>query len=202
VIALVTGKLAAKDHGGSVVVNTGSVGYRIFISLNTFLELPEVGEDLSLFTVTVVREDSFHLYGFMQTEERDLFNLLVQVKGVGPKVALALLGGIKPADLKKAISREDAGWISTVPGVGRKTAERIVLELKDKVSVASDELPSHTTGVDEQAVSDVVSALSNLGYRSVDGRKAVQTVLQGIDRPESFEYMIRESLKILSGRKR
>jgi Holliday junction DNA helicase RuvA len=192
VIALISGKLADKDHSGTVVVNTGSVGYRVFVSLNTLLELPEPGEDLSLFTVTVVRDDAFHLYGFSQTEERDLFNLLVQVKGIGPRVALALLGGLKPADLKSAIAREDAGWISTVPGVGRKTAERIVLELRDKVSAQAEESEKLITGVDEQIVSDVVSALLNLGYRSADGRKAVRTVLKGI---------IRESLKLLSGRK-
>jgi len=201
VIALVSGKLAVKDPGGTVIVNTGSVGYRVFVSLNTLLELPEVGNDLSLFTVTVVREDALHLYGFSRTDERDLFNLLVQVKGIGPKVALSLLGGLKPADLKKAISREDAGWISTVPGVGRKTAERIVLELKDKVSTTPGEGVSHVEGVDEQTVTDVVSALSNLGYKSADGREAVRTVLQREERPEDFQGIIRESLKILSGRK-
>jgi Holliday junction DNA helicase RuvA len=201
VIALISGKLADKDHSGTVVVNTGSVGYRVFVSLNTLLELPEPGEDLSLFTVTVVRDDAFHLYGFSQTEERDLFNLLVQVKGIGPRVALALLGGLKPADLKSAIAREDAGWISTVPGVGRKTAERIVLELRDKVSAQAEESEKLITGVDEQIVSDVVSALLNLGYRSADGRKAVRTVLQGENRPDDFKGIIRESLKLLSGRK-
>jgi Holliday junction DNA helicase RuvA len=201
VIALVSGKLEAKDHSGTVVVNTGSLGYRVFVSHNTLMDLPEVGEDLSLFTVTVVRDDAFHLYGFSQTEERDLFNLLVQVKGIGPRVALALLGGLKPADLKNAISREDAGWISTVPGVGRKTAERIVLELKDKVSAQADDSELPVVGIDEQVVSDVVSALTNLGYRSVEGRKAVRTVLEKEDRPDDFQGIIRESLKLLSGRK-
>jgi Holliday junction DNA helicase RuvA len=201
VIALVSGKLAVKDHSGTVVVNTGSLGYRIFVSLNTLLDLPEPGEDLSLYTVTVVRDDAFHLYGFSQIEERDLFNLLVQVKGIGPRVALALLGGLKPADLKNAIAREDAGWISTVPGVGRKTAERIVLELKDKVGASPGGSESSVPGVDEQIVSDIVSALSNLGYRPAEGRKAVRTVLQGEIRPDDFQGVIRESLKLLSGRK-
>jgi Holliday junction DNA helicase RuvA len=200
-IALVSGIIAAKDHGGTVVVNTGSVGYRIFVSLNTLLELPEVGEEISLYTVTVIRDDAFHLYGFSQTGERDLFNLLVQVKGVGPKVALAILGGLKPSDLKNAISREDAAWISTVPGVGRKTAERIVLELKDKVTAAPGETTVSVPGVDEQVVADAVSALSNLGYRSTDGQKAVRTVLKREDRPGDFQGIIRESLKLLSGRK-
>lgn len=200
-IALVSGKLAAKDLGGTIVVDTGSVGYRVFVSLNTLLDLPEVGEELSLFTVTVVRDDAFHLYGFSRTDEKDLFNMLVQVKGVGPKVALALLGGLKPVDLKNAISREDAGWISTVPGVGRKTAERIILELKDKVSATAGAASVPVPGVDEQVISDVVSALSNLGYRSAEGQKAVRAVLKREDRPDDFQGIIRESLKILSGRK-
>ena len=200
-IALVSGKLAAMDHGGTVVVDTGAVGYRIFVSLNTLMDLPEVGNDLSLFTVTVVRDDAFHLYGFSGTEERDLFNLLIQVKGIGPKVALALLGGLKPKDLKNAITRQDAAWISTVPGVGRKTAERIVLELRDKVSPEAAESLPPVPGVDEQTVSDVVSALSNLGYRASEGKKAVQALLQREDRPGNFQGMIRECLKLLSGRK-
>jgi Holliday junction DNA helicase RuvA len=200
-IALVRGRLAVKDHSGTVVMDTGSVGYRIFVSLNTLMNLPAIGEELSLFTVSVVREDAFHLYGFSETEERDLFNLLIQVKGIGPKVALALLGGLKPSDLKNAISRQDAAWISTVPGVGRKTADRIVLELRDKVVPDVDEAMAPIPGVDEQMVSDVVSSLSNLGYRSADGRKAVRSVLQREVRPEDFQGLIRESLKMLSGRK-
>lgn len=200
-IALISGRLALKDHGGTVVVDTGSVGYRLFVSLNTLVGLPEVGEELKLHTVTVVRDDAMHLYGFGDTQERDLFNLLVQVKGIGPKVALSLLGGLKPAELKKAISRQDAAWISTVPGVGRKTAERIVLELRDKVVPAGEELVQVVTGVDEDVISDVVSALANLGYPPALGKKAVTNILQREDRPEDFNGIIRESLKELSGRK-
>jgi Holliday junction DNA helicase RuvA len=200
-IALISGRLAIKDPGGTVVVDTGSVGYRLFVSLNTLVGLPDIGEELLLQTVTVVRDDAIHLYGFGDTQEKDLFNLLVQVKGIGPKVALSLLGGLKPADLKNAISREDAGWISTVPGVGRKTAERIVLELKDKVLPAGEELAAAVAGVEEQVISDVVSALANLGYPAAQSKTAVKNVLEKEDRPEDFQTIIRESLKELSGRK-
>ena len=200
-IALISGRLAVKDPAGTIVVDTGSVGYRLFVSLNTLVDLPEVGEELMLHTVTVVRDDAMHLYGFGDTQEKDLFNLLVQVKGIGPKVGLSLLGGLKPADLKNAISREDAAWISTVPGVGRKTAERIVLELKDKVVPAGEELAAVVIGVDEQVISDVVSALANLGYPSAQSKVAVKNVLEKEDRPEDFQSIIRESLKELSGRK-
>ena len=200
-IALISGRLAVKDPGGTVVVDTGSVGYRLFVSLNTLVKLPEVGEDLTLQAVTVIRDDAMHLYGFGDTQEKDLFNLLVQVKGIGPKVALSLLGGLKPADLKNAISREDAGWISTVPGVGRKTAERIVLELKDKVVPGGEDLAAVVSGVEEQVIADVVSALGNLGYPSAQSRKAVKSVLEKEDKPDDFNGIIRESLKELSGRK-
>jgi Holliday junction DNA helicase RuvA len=184
---MISGRLAVKDPGGTVVVDTGSVGYRLFVSLNTLMGLPEAGEELVLHTVTVVRDDAIHLYGFGDTQERDLFNLLVQVKGIGPKVALSLLGGLRPADLKNAISREDAAWISTVPGVGKKTAERIVLELKDKVVPAGDDLAAVVAGVDEQVISDIVSALANLGYPVAQGKKTVKNVLEREDRPEDFD---------------
>ena len=200
-IALVSGRLALKDPAGTVVVDTGSVGYRLFVSLNTLLGLPDVGQGLTLHTVTVVRDDAMHLYGFGDTAERDLFNLLVQVKGIGPRVALSLLGGLKPADLRNAISRGDAGWISTVPGVGKKTAERIVLELRDKVAPSGEEFAAVPDGVDEQIIADVVSALANLGYPAALGRKAVRNILEKGDRPEDFQGIIRESLKELSGRK-
>jgi Holliday junction DNA helicase RuvA len=200
-IALISGRLAVKDPGGTVVVDTGSVGYRVFVSLNTLMSLPDVGSDLSLHTVTVVRDDAMHLYGFGDTGEKDLFNLLVQVKGIGPKVALSLLGGLKPPDLKNAIAREDAAWISTVPGVGRKTAERIVLELKDKVASAGEDLAPVVSGVEEQVLTDVVSALGNLGYPSAQSKKAVKSILDKEDRPRDFDGIIREALKELSGRK-
>ena len=200
-IAIIRGKLAVKDPSGTVIVDTGAIGYRLFVSLNTLMDLPETGDELSLHVVTVVREDAFILYGFSQIEERDLFNLLVQVKGIGPKVAIALLGGLKPPDLKTAIAREDAAWISTVPGVGKKTAERIVLELKDKVDAVSDAAQITMSGVDEQLLADVVSALANLGYHSTQGRKTLKNVLEKEDGPEDFQGIIRECLKELSGRK-
>jgi len=200
-IALISGCLSLKDPAGTVIVDTGSVGYRIFVSLNTLVGLPEVGETLTLQTVTVIRDDAMLLYGFGDTQEKDLFNLLVQVKGIGPKVALSLLGGLKPHDLKNAISREDAAWISTVPGVGRKTAERIVLELKDKVLPAGEDLSAVVFGVEEQVISDVVSALANLGYPSSQTRKTDKDIIEKDDRPDNFQSIIRESLKALSGRK-
>ena len=200
-IALVSGRLAVKDPGGTIVVDTGSVGYRLFVSLNTLMELPEIGRDVSLQTVTVVRDDALHLYGFAEAREKGLFNLLLQVKGVGPRMALQLLGGLKPADLERAISTQDSGWISTVPGVGKKTAERIILELRDKVGPAGPDSLPRASGADEQMVSDAVSALLNLGYRQADGQRAVGEVLKKLGNTKDFPTLVRESLQLLSGRK-
>jgi Holliday junction DNA helicase RuvA len=201
VIALVNGILVRKDPAGTVVVDSGSVGYRIFVSLTTLVALPDEGETVTLNTVTVVRDDAMHLYGFAGLDEMEIFNLLVQVKGVGPRLALALLGGLKAPELKNAISSEDAGWISTVPGVGKKTAERIILELKDKVQPVAGHSPDIVPGVSEEVVSDVISALVNLGYRASDSRTALKAVLEGTEQPPPFEDLIRECLKVLAGRK-
>ena len=200
-IALVKGILARKDPSGTVVVDSGSVGYRIFVSLTTLLALPDEGEAVVLNTITVVRDDAMHLYGFAGLDEMELFNLLVQVKGVGPKLALALLGGLKTSDLRNAISSEDAGWVSVVPGVGKKTAERIILELKDKVQPSEGYCPDTGPGITEEVASDVISALVNLGYRATDSRTTMNTVLEGREQPPPFDDLIRECLKVLAGRK-
>ncbi|UCF29896.1 MAG: Holliday junction branch migration protein RuvA [bacterium] len=200
-IALVKGRLFKKDTSGTVIVDSGSVGYRIFVSLNTLFALPEEGEDVTLHTVTVVREDAMNLYGFAEPEEMKFFNLLVQVKGVGPRLALSLLSGIKTRDLANAISKQDSGWICAVPGVGRKTAERIILELKDKVEPMEGYAKPSSLGLDEQIAADVVSALVNLGYRASDSRASLGRIMEGREDPLPFNELIRKCLADLTGRK-
>jgi Holliday junction DNA helicase RuvA len=200
-IALVKGRLFRKDASGMVIVDSGSVGYRVFVSLNTLFELPEEGDEVSLHTVTVVRDDAMHLYGFAELDELSIFNLLVQVKGVGPRLALSLLSGIKASDLARAISSKDAGWISTVPGVGKKTAERIILELKDKIEPVEGPAPSAVVALEDQVAADVVSALVNLGYRASDSRTTLARVIKGREEPLPFNELIRECLADLTGRK-
>ncbi len=200
-IAMLKGSLARKDAAGTIVIDSGAVGYRVFVSLNTLLSMPEIGSEVQINTITVVRDDAIHLYGFSELQEMVLFNLLLQVKGVGPRMALAILGGLKVKDLCSAISREDAGWISTVPGVGKKTAERIILELKDKVEAEPGGASSAPAAEDQQLVSDAVSALSNLGYRVPEGRDAVRRIMEDMDHKPSLDVLIRECLKSLSGRK-
>ncbi|NOY85936.1 MAG: Holliday junction branch migration protein RuvA [Deltaproteobacteria bacterium] len=200
-IALVKGRLARKDPSGTIVIDSGTVGYRLFVSLNTLMTLPPQGDDVSLNTITVVRDDAIHLYGFAEMDEMELFKLLVQAKGVGPRLALAILGGLKAPELAKAISSEDAGWICTVPGVGRKTAERIILELKDKVQSVEVTPGAAVPGRDDAITSDVISALANLGYKAKDGRAALKSVLKDQGEMPSFNDLIRECLSVLSGRK-
>lgn len=199
-IALVKGLLFRKDASGVVVIESGSVGYRVFVSLNTLFELPDEGEDVALHTVTVVRDDALHLYGFGDLDEMRLFNLLVQVKGVGPRLALSLLSGIKSRDLSSAIFRKDSAWICAVPGVGKKTAERIILELQDKVEPTEGELPAAPT-LDEQIATDVVSALVNLGYRASDSRAALGRIMKDREQALPFDELIRACLSDLTGRK-
>ena len=139
-IALVSGEVAVRraDH---VVVSCGGVGYRLAVSAETLRHVPRLGEMATLFTHLVVREDALSLYGFATEEERDLFLLLVGVQGVGPKVALAVLGGGTPRDLLAAVAAGDVARLQAVPGIGKRTAERIVVELREKVGAAPGDDP-------------------------------------------------------------
>ena len=196
-IALLRGTLAYKssDH---VIIDVGGVGYRLFIPLSTFYSLPETG-DVSLFTHTHVREDALLLYGFLSMEEKELFGILISISGIGPKLAINILSHIPARDLKRAIASGAIKRLSSLPGIGKKTAERLVLELKDKVGPAQ-ELPdstgSTTGGTSAGAlVNDVISALVNLGYKENQARK----VLEGMDLSSNLtmEEALKGALKVL-----
>src|ERR671924_741449 len=138
-IARLTGALVTKavDH---VVLDVRDVGYRVFIPLSTYYDLPEINASVSLLIHTYVREDALQLYGFLTADERDLFEALLRVTKVGPKLALAMLSGMSAADLQQAVVEGDVPRLSTVPGVGRKTAERLILELREKLARGQPEL--------------------------------------------------------------
>ena len=131
-IALINGKIAYKGIS-SIVVDVSGVGYRIFIPLTTYYELPEAGNPVTLHVHTHVKQDAINLFGFYTIQERDLFQLMISVSGIGPKIAMNILSGIAANDLLQAISRGDLGKLISIPGVGRKMAERLILELKEKV---------------------------------------------------------------------
>jgi len=195
-IALLRGTLAYKssDH---VIIDVGGVGYRLFIPLSTFYSLPETG-DVSLFTHTHVREDAILLYGFLSMEEKELFGILISISGIGPKLAVNILSHIPAKDLKRAIASGDIKRLSSLPGIGKKTAERLVLELKDKVGPIhdlpeADEVQSNTSG--EDISNDVISALINLGYKENQARKVLESMELAPDL--TMEEALKGALKVL-----
>ena len=197
-IALIRGTLAYKSIN-HVIIDVGGVGYRLFISLSTFYSLPETGE-VSLFTHTHVREDALLLYGFLSLEEKDLFVILIGISGIGPKVAINILSHIPTGDLKRAIAEGDVKRLTGLPGIGKKTAERLVLELKDKIGPIED-LPGSvdsSTALGTSAgdlLNDVISALVNLGYKENQARKVLESMELA---PElSVEEALKGALKVL-----
>jgi len=159
VIARISGTLLAKQPD-EVVVDCHGVGYRLLCPLSSFLRLPEVGEAAALFVHTLVREDAIHLYGFLDEEERHLFRLLLTVQKIGPRLALAVLSGLSPEAVASAIRAGDAPRLATIPGIGKKTAERLVLELRERVGKGEAGV-----GAAHDVEADARSALINLGYR-------------------------------------
>jgi len=203
-IAKLTGALVTKaiDH---VVLDVRDVGYRIFIPLSTYYDLPEINAAVSLFVHTYVREDLLQLFGFLTVDERDLFEALLRVTKVGPKLALAILSGMSANDLRQAVSTGDVPRLSTVPGVGRKTAERIVLELRERFA---KEQPLPVLGVAPlgnglHVVADAVTALQNLGYPRAIAERAIQQVLQFPEATETpaLKELVRDALRFLGREK-
>lgn len=175
-----------------VVMDVQGVGYEVFVPLSTFEKLPLPPSPAKLYTVQIIRENEHTLYGFLTTEERDLFKLLVaNVSGVGPKVAIAMLSGSTPAQFKAAVVQQDTAFLSKIKGVGKKTAERIVVELKDKKGVTEAFQSVSTAG----AVNDALLALLALGYKQPDALKAIQKVEPS--KAGSTEELVREALKFL-----
>jgi Holliday junction DNA helicase RuvA len=180
------------------ILDVGGVGYELHIPTSTYYQLePRRDEEVVLHVHTHVREDSLVLFGFSTRGERRLFERLIAVSGIGPKLGRVILSGMEPADLLAALAREDAGRLATIPGVGKKTAERLVLELKDKVDSLVEEtamaVPRTATAVED----DVVGALVNLGYRERDAAAAARAVVE--DEPEApFADRLRRALKTLA----
>lgn len=186
-----------------VVVDVHGVGYHMLIPLSSFDRLPTTGQKLRMLTYLHVREDAMTLYGFQTASERDLFRLLIdRVSGIGPKLALAVLSGMTVAQFKAAVSQSDITSISKISGIGKKTAERIVLELKDRVGVvAAWEAASaaNAASAEETAVNDAVLALISLGFKQVEAHKAVKAVFATLGEEKgSSEALLREALKRLS----
>jgi Holliday junction DNA helicase RuvA len=198
VIAQVRGRLLRKEPQ-EAVVDVGGVGYRVTIPLSTFYRIGEPGDEVTLLTHTHVREDALALFGFLTAAEQALFERLISVSGVGPKLAVSILSGIEAPDLVAALRGSDVVRLTRIPGVGKKTAERLVLELKDKVQglpAAGEAAPFASPA--GSASEDLVSALLHLGYSRPEAERGVERALK--EGEGRFEDLLRLSLRILSGR--
>jgi len=189
VIGRITGKLVSKQPP-QIVVDVHGVGYELDVPMSTLFQLPATGTDVSLLTHLIVREDAHQLYGFFSDGERALFRQLLKISGVGARTALAVLSGMSVADVKQAVSQQDSGRLVKVPGIGKKTAERLLLELKDKLDIAV--LPVAAEA--DRGGSDVVHALLALGYSDKEARFAVKDLDAGV----SVTDGIRQALRVLS----
>ncbi|MDD4091316.1 MAG: Holliday junction branch migration protein RuvA [Smithellaceae bacterium] len=201
-IALLTGKIAYKGIS-HVVVDAQGVGYRVFIPLTTFYALPEADQAITLHIHTSVKEDAIHLFGFYTREERELFQLMISVSGIGPKVALNILSGISSAELLEAISTGNLTKLMAIPGIGRKMAERLILELKEKAmkKIAADAIPAADAKQKqaERMREDVLSALMNLGYKAGAARDALEKAARDLKEDPAMDQLLKKALKILAG---
>ena len=197
-IAFLRGRLLDKQPN-LLVVDVQGVGYEVHVPLSTYYDVGDAGADVALRIYTHVREEAFHLYGFLTTIEQQLFERLIAISGIGPKLAVAVLSGIESRDLIAAVQRGDVARLTGIPGVGRKTAERMVLELKDRlaqldVTAGAGAPASPTAG--ERLRDDVLSALQNLGYHRPLAEKAVDSMLSSTSEP-SFEQAVKAALREL-----
>jgi Holliday junction DNA helicase RuvA len=184
-----------------VVVGVHGVGYHVAIPLSSYDRLPLVGQQIKVLTHLQVREDAHVLFGFMSAAERDLFRLLVHHdSGIGPKTALDVLSGISVGSFKAAVVANDVSTLSKTKGIGKKTAERIIVELKDKVGIAAAweaASATHAPTPQETQINDAVLALISLGYKQIDAHKAVKQTLEKAGGPQSSEELVRSALKLL-----
>jgi len=201
-IAHLTGILFSKSPQ-SVVVDTAGVGYHINIPLSTFYQLPDEMEKISLHVYTHVREDMLQLFGFQTKTEKEIFLLLISVSGIGPKLALNILSGIGIEELLSAIMSADSERISAIPGVGKKTSQRITLELKEKVSDIAEGIevrPQEKVQIrNKEIFDDALSALINLGYPSKSAKIIIENVLRN-DNDINLDTLLKEALRNLASR--
>jgi len=194
VIAHIRGQLIFKIPN-YVVIDCGGVGYELWISVTTFTELGEVGAETRLHVHTHVREDALQLYGFHEVTEKLLFEKLLTISGIGPKLAITVLSGISAGRLVGAIRGGDHATLTKIPGIGKKTAERVVLELKDKLDDLAGGAPAANAPLSLGAVADdVLSALVNLGYARAVAQKAVESAAKDAGVSGDFERLFRASM--------
>ena len=182
-IASVRGKILQKNPP-QIVVECGGIGYEIDVPMSTFYNLPDIGEEVFLSTVMIVREDAQLLYGFLTAQEKEVFKLLMKVSGIGPRISLAVLSSMSAEDI--GIANGEVGLLTKIPGIGKKTAERMVLELKDKVLVTAVSSPV------SNVQSEIIQALTALGFSDREARLAAKQVPADVDASEGIRLCLRQ----------
>jgi Holliday junction DNA helicase RuvA len=197
VIAFLRGRVQDKQPN-RIVVDVSGVGYEVLVPLSTFYEVGDEGAEVSLRVHTHVRDDALQLYGFLTDLERQVFERLISISGIGPKLAIAVLSGMETRELILAVQRGDVARLTGIPGIGKKTAERIVLELKDRLAQLVVTPAAETAGVsnDDKLKGDLLSALQNLGYHRPQAERAIDAVLAG-SAEAGFEHALRGALREL-----
>ena len=199
-IAHIQGRLHFKSPE-NLIIDVDGIGYQVHVPLTTFYELPDIGNTVALHIHTHVREDALQLYGFQAQEEKALFIRLMGVAGIGPRLAVNILSGISPAELAECLGEGDLARLISIPGVGRKTAERIMVEMRDKLpALAADRdiALSVKYAADEAVMNDAVSALVNLGYKKGVAQRAIDGARQRLEGEINLESLLKESLRALA----
>ena len=178
------------------VVDVNGVGYGLVISLKTFQKLPHIGSEVLFYVSPVIREDGHFLYGFLTAEDKNFFEQLISINGVGPKTAIGILGHVDIADFQMAVIQGNIALLSKVPGIGKKTAERLIIELKDKFTRSSGSSSSLSSGGNTVAA-DAISALINLGYHPLDAQKAIKKVLSHHEKEPTLSELISGALRTI-----
>jgi holliday junction DNA helicase RuvA len=198
-IAHISGNLLYRSPS-HIIVDVQGVGYRIFISLTTFYEMPDVGQAVALHIHTHVKQDAIHLCGFLSPEERDIFQYMLTVNGIGPRLAINILSGISAGELLKSVAQGNVKRLTAIPGVGKKIAERLILELKDKMVKLIDAEKGDIGAVSEfeGLQKDALSALINLGYKHQTAKEALDAIC-GQASEFSLDMLLKQALKLLAG---
>lgn len=196
-IGWLQGRIVDKEHPGKLVLNVHGVGYDIDTSLQTFFQVEQAPGEIALHIHTVVRDDAILLYGFVTKDERALFRALIKVNGVGPKSAISILSSTTPNEFIQCINQGNTEFLTKLPGIGKKTAERLIVEMKDSLSKLAPSLglPTARPAASPQAKDEAISALEALGYKAQEAQKVVNKIDDG---RQSCEQLIRQALQLLA----
>lgn len=196
-ISRLTGILAAK-RAPKILIDCNGVGYEADVSMTTYYQLPEVGEQISIWTHLLIKDDSHSLIGFTGEPERKLFRQLIRINGVGPKMALTILSGIDGRQFALCIANSDIAMLTRLPGVGKKTAERLIIEMRDKIEDLLSDAPTQQVAVGDHAiVSEAIEALQALGYRPADAENMISRAQQQGETHSSASQLIKQALQAM-----